>query len=975
MTGSNIFLGTKKIIIRGLGLFLAAGLLFISAISTSAQQTGSQTGTIRGKVTDSTGALIVGSTATAVNAAGAEKTARATQDGTFSIGGLAAGKYTLRISAEGFAPYENPEILVEAGKSAQLDIALDVAVQQVKVDVKADEGVSTDPEAAAGAIILKDKDIEALPDDPDELAAALQALAGPGAGPNGGEIFVDGFSNGRLPPRDSIREIRINNNPFSSEYDKLGFGRIEILTKPGSDKLRGRAEFEFEDESLNSRNPFASNKAPFQVRNFNGNLGGPIVKGRASFFVDIEQQTNDNNALINAVTLDQSLNPVQQQFAVRTPSKNFEFNPRFDIKINDKNTLVARYGYQRSNSDNAGLGGYDLLSRAYNTKSNEQSLRLTETSILSPSIVNETRFQYIRRRSEQEGDASVPTIRVNDAFTGGGANVGFGFSNEDRYEFQNYTSLIHGKHALKFGARIRYNNIQNSSPNNFAGTFTFTSLQQYIDTINNTAVPTQFTIAGGTPEAGVRQNDVGVFFQDDWRVDPRLTLSFGLRYENQSNISSDFNFAPRFGFAFAPGAKNGKTAKTVFRGGFGIFYDRFSENLTLQSLRFNGINQQQFIVTDPALLDPIVFSADGTVSGVPSIGQLAAFAQPQITRVVAPGLQTPYTAQGAFGIERQLPFKTTVSATYINTQTFRLLRSRAINAPINGVRPDPTAGNIYQYESTGKFRQNQLAVNIRSNFMKNVSLFGSYSFGSAKSDTEGAGSFPANSYDLTDEYGNSTSDIRHRFTVGGNFTTYWNVRLSPFITYRSGVPFNITTGIDSNGDTLFTERPAFATDLSEPGIIITRYGAFDPTPDAGDVIIPRNYGRGPDFFNVNLRAAKTFGFGKEKISAAPSGRGGRGGGGGGGGRGGRGGGGGSPFGGGDGGTGGGSSGSSSRFNLELAVQVRNIFNITNFGTPVGNLRSPFFGESTSVAGGFGFGGGGGGQAGNRRVELQLQFSF
>ncbi len=524
--------------------------------------------------------------------------------------------------------------------------------------------------------------------------------------------------------------------------------------------------------------------------------------------------------------------------------------------------------------------------------------------------------------------------------------------------------------------RLRFNKIDNTSPNNFAGTFTFSSLEQYRNTILNLpgAIPTQFTIAGGNPEAKVSQRDMGLFVQDDWRVSPKLTLSFGLRYENQNNISSNNNFAPRFGFAYAPGAGGNKQAKTVFRGGFGIFYDRFGENLTLQAIRFNGINQQQFIVTDPAILDAIVFNPDGSVTGVPTTAQLSAFAQPQTTRVVAPDLQAPYTMQTAFGVERQLPYKTTFSATYVNAQTRRLLRTRNINAPIGGIRPNPAAGNIFQYESTGKFDQNQLVLNFRSNFMENVSIFGNYSFGGAKSDSDGVNSFPINSYDLSGEYGNAALDIRHRFTVGGNFTAPWGIRLSPFVTFRSGVPFNITTGEDLNGDTLFTDRPAFATDLSEPGIVVTPFGAFDPTPDPGDTIIPRNYGRGPEFFNVNLRAAKTFGFGGSKNDSGTEGRGGRGGGGGGGGQ--RGGGG--PFGGGGGGQrggGGGGGDNESRFSLEFAVQIRNIFNRTNFGTPVGNLRSPFFGQSISTAGGFGFGGGGGGQAGNRRIEFEVRFSF
>ena len=116
--------------------------------------------------------------------------------------------------------------------------------------------MDVDPENNAGAIILKDKDLEALSDDPDELMSELQALAGPSAGPNGGQIYIDGFTGGQLPPKASIREIRINQNPFSAEYDKLGYGRIEIFTKPGTDKFHGQLFLIGNTAGFNSRNPF-----------------------------------------------------------------------------------------------------------------------------------------------------------------------------------------------------------------------------------------------------------------------------------------------------------------------------------------------------------------------------------------------------------------------------------------------------------------------------------------------------------------------------------------------------------------------------------------------------------------------------------------------------------------------------------------------------------------------------------------------
>lgn len=939
------------------------GFLFCAVLVFSVNVFGqSNRGNLRGQVKDIAGAVIIGATVTTVSENGQSRSVQTNRSGEFSFSNLPAGIYTIRAENAGFAIYENAQVSVTSEQNASLEITLNVATVETEVVVPDQEMISTSPESNAGAIVLNQEDIQALPDDEEDLEAALQALAGPAAGPNGGGIYIDGFSGGSLPPRDTIREIRINSNPFSSEYDRLGFGRIEIFTKPGTDRFRGEVEFEFEDEALNSRNPFVAERSPFQRREFEAQLGGPLVAKRASYFLNFEYQKTDNNTLINALVLDPNLNVVPFQQGIVAPSYDFEFNPRLDFQINENNTLVARYSYERGKSENAGLGGFDLLSRAFDRRDSEQVVRLTETAVLNPKTINEIRFQFIRRRNSETSEDNSPTIRVNDYFTSGGANIGLAFSDEDQFEFQNYTSFLFDRHSLKVGARLRYIKLLDSSPNNFAGTFTFTSLEQYRSALLRNAIPTQFSIAGGDPEAGVSQSDIGVFAQDDWRVNPELTMSFGLRYENQSNISSNFNLAPRFGFAYAPGASGQNSPKTVFRGGFGIFYDRFSENLTLQARRFNGINQQRFIVTDPAILGNVIFTQNG-VTNVPTIQALSAFAQPQTTRRVSPDLRTPYTAQIALSVERQLPFNTTFSATYVNAQTWSLLRSRNINAPQNGIQPFPAEGNIYQNESTGKFDQNQLIFNMRTR-IKDVSVFANYSLNYAKSDTDGAGTFPANQYDLTGEYGRAALDTRHRFVIGGGFDLPWEVSVRPFIIFRSGTPFNITTGEDTNSDTLFNERPTFtqlALRCAERGLT----NSFCDLSGISDLnqIIPRNYGTGPEFFNVNLRMSKAFEFGTRSGGGDSAGGGGRG-------RGGR-------FGGPFGSSGGGNSGGNeveSRYTLEFTVQFRNLFNRTNLGNPVGNLRSSFFGESTSTAGGFGFGGGGSG-VGNRRVELEVQFEF
>lgn len=1053
----NLFARTIK---RSLCLLLL--LAFASTIHVALAQQAA--GTLHGTVTDEFGGVIIGATVTATDQSGAPKTATTNDDGAYTINGLAPGRYAVRVEATGFAVFENAEVDVAGGRRAVADARLSVTIEEQKVTVASETPVSTEPENNADQVVLRGQDLDALPDDPDELAAALQALAGPSAGPNGGQIYIDGFTGGRLPPKESIREIRINQNPFSAENDQPAGGRIDIFTKPGTDKIRGQGFFNFNDESLNSRNPFASNRPSFQFRQFGGNLSGPIVKKKASFFLDFERRETDDNELIVATILDPSLNIVGFNQAVLTPRRNTTFSPRLDYQLNQKNTLVARYTYSHSVSINNGIGGFSLPERAFNAANTQQTFQLTETAVLTPTIINETRFQYIRGRSEQDGNNTIPSRNVLDAFTGGGSQVGLASNKEDRWELQNYTSWVWGAHhSLKAGGRLRGVHISDISPNNFGGAFTFSGgLVPLLDASNNIVLDangkpipvqltsieryqrtlrlqqqgfsalqiralgggaSQFRIASGDPLASVSQVDYGFFIQDDWRVRPNLTLNLGLRYEGQTNIGSSLNFAPRLAFAWSPGSggASGRPPKTVIRGGLGIFYNRFNESSTLQASRFNGVNQQQFIVSEqplfvqvpgsspavfqyvqPTTLSPLDTFPNVPTSGLTSVGR--------IQWRVADDLQAPVVYTAGLQMERQLPKNTTMFVGFFDFRIQHVIRARDINAPLpqflNGtppsiVRPLGNIGEVYQYESSGNYNMRQLFIGFNNRLSRNFSFFSSYVLAKIKNDTDGQGGslFPANSYDLSGEYGRAAFDIRHRFTFAGNINLPWGgVSLAPFIIATSGRPFNITTGRDINGDRLFTERPSFApqnADCNSPNIRCTPFGNFNLTPAPGEALIPRNFGQGPGFFSVNMRVSRTWSFGSApaRKGAAAGGDQSQGGGrrgsgagvpsvlGGGGGGGERGGGGGGGRGGGGGGLGGfGGGGSEKPYNLTFSLQFQNIFNRNNQGTPVGNLSSDLFGESISTGGSFGgFGGGGGGggsqAAGNRRITAQIRFSF
>src|SRR2546421_2240352 len=408
---------------------LSLALVLSLSLTAFAQQ---QSGSLRGQIADEFGGLIIGATVTLIDATGGQKTAQTNNQGVYTFDNLAPGKYALNATAAGFAVYDNPAVEITAGKRQALDIKLSVTLEKQEVTVSSEAPVSTEADNNASALVIKGTDLDALPDDPDDRAAALQALEGPAAGPNGGQTFIDGFTGGRIPPKESIREIRINQNPFSAEFDRLGFGRIEILTKPGTDKMRGQAPFSFTDESLNSRNPYAPTKAPYQARNFGANLSGPIIQKKASFFLDFEKRDSDDNSIINAAFVDPTTfvdTRINRNIIV--PRRHTEFSPRLDYQLNAKNTIVARYSFERNRQSNLGTNEFALdvdpffgIKRTYNSTDTDHTFQLTETAIISPTIINETRFRFEHNPRSSGGDISAPVVNVAGAFIGGGSNAG-----------------------------------------------------------------------------------------------------------------------------------------------------------------------------------------------------------------------------------------------------------------------------------------------------------------------------------------------------------------------------------------------------------------------------------------------------------------------------------------------------------------------------------------------------------------------
>jgi Carboxypeptidase regulatory-like domain len=955
------------------------------------------TGTLRGQVTDPSNAAVPGATVVVLAAEGASSTATTNRDGFFEVKLLAPGKYTVQVFAQGFAEVEIKDIAIAAGSPVVLSIHLSIQEQQEKVIVN-DSSTQLDTSSASNAnsITLRGKDLDALSDDPDELQAELTALAGPSAGPNGGQIYIDGFTAGQLPPKSSIREIRLNQNPFSAEYDKLGYGRIEILTKPGTDKLHGQFLVNGNGSPFNARNPFVGDaeQPGYHSVLYSGSLGGAINK-KTSFFFSLDRRNIDEISVIHTPVLDANFNPVQFTGAVPNPRTRTNLTPRIDYQLSRTNTLTARYQYFRENEINNGIGQFSLATQGFNELNTEHTVQISDTQTLSERTINETRFQYVRSSSTQTVLNTTPTITVSGAFTGGGNNLGNLLQRINGYEIQNYTSIASTQHLIRFGVRMRIDNDSTNKTNGFNGAFTFDSLTSYQITQQDLAAgfsPGQIrsdcrgTSPAGTPICGgaslfsittgnslVQNNyfDIGLFAQDEWRLRPNITVNYGLRYERQNQIDDKGGVAPRLGLAWGLGKNKQGTPKAVFRAGFGIFFDRLQQKYLEQAQVLNGITQQSFVVTNPDFFP-----------NLPTTAELAAAQTSPTIYQVDPHLKIPYTMQSGVTLEKQLGKNANVAFTYLNSRGVHAFLTRNINAPLPpdfspANRPLGGDNNIYQYVSAGDFKQNQFIINGNVRVGTRVSLFGYYTLNYANSDTQGITSFPSNQFDLALDYGRAFFDIRHRLFFGGSFALPYRFRLSPFLIASSGVPFNVTTGLDSNGDSIFNDRPTFAQfESALVGTTVPGNITLHCQPASGSTEIPINCGLSPARFSLNLRLSKTFGFGKKAKSAVntaggpggggtfgrgPGGIGGPGGGGGG--RGGRGGGGGGLFGADTGNSG-------QRYSLTLGISARNILNYVNEGTPVGVISSPIFGQANSLAGGpFGS------QASNRRIHLQLSFNF
>ncbi len=1011
--------------------FLLIVALSIAGIAAHAQGAApaqaAGTATVHGHVADPSGARIPGAKVTLTNALGvAVKSTTSDATGDFTFTDLAPGSYIVESQMPGFSLYTSPTFTLAAGQAKREDIsmAIEVAKQQVEVASEGGPTVSTEAGANTNAIVLKGKDLDALSDDPDELSNELQALAGPAAGPNGGQIYIDGFTGGELPPKSAIREIRINTNPFSAEFDRLGYGRIEILTKPGTDTFHGRFFGMGNDSAFNTLNPFTGAIPSYHSYMINGTVSGPLSK-TASFFFSAEQRNNQNDSIYTVQQADlassgvyyvpttvtgNTVTIVPFNGGLLAPETHTNISPRIDLQLGQKNTLTLRYQFFRNN-ESGNLGSTSLPSQASTEDTIEHTVQFDDTQIVSERLVNETRFEFRRAIGTTTPVSTAPSISVSQAFNGGGNGGQYSSSHSDHYELQNFTTLSAGKQAIKFGLWARDNREALTTDGGFNGSFSFLTAYDYAGALNKlyngTACPTapsssdvtcdstgtnaplNLSYTTGNEKFQGNVFDVALFVQDDWTVSRLLTLSGGLRWESQNHIADHDDWAPRVAFAYAlDGHKKGAQPKTVLRGGFGLFYDRFAIGnlMNLEELNGGPDSQRQYSINDPtcftnASLSSINLTSCGSATArMPEIYQLS------------PTYRSPDTEIFSTSLERQMTRAATLTFTYVHSYGVHQLVTRDSNAYLPGTytcnssgqctasqpRPDPSLGVVQQYYPEAIFKENQIIVNIRAQLSPKFSLMGFYNASWANSDG-GAGSNPSNSYDLMQDYGRAGFVHPQWVFLMGNYTGPWGLTFNPFLIAQAGQPYNLSTSYDLTGDTFYNDRPSFGTaadcTAGSASYVSTSFGCLDAVPQPGEAIVPIDLGNSPSAVAVNLRLSRTFGIGPkvEATGGPPPGGGGPGGGGGhGGGHGGGGFGGGfgGPFGGGGGGMHGGISNTGRKYALNFSAQALNLFNDIDYGTPVGNIQNSRFGQSTSLQKGIFTSG-----SAARRIFFQAAFQF
>jgi len=794
--------------------------------------------------------------------------------------GLVAGRYSIEAEFPGFETGVATDVRVRAGDNRQT-IVLKIQRLQDAITVGQDpQNAASDRRGPAFGTALTREQIDALSDDPDEMKKQIQDMAGPGA-----VIRVDSFEGSELPPKSQIKSIHVTRDGFAAENHNAGAFFVDIITQPGVGQLRGGVQTRLRSGALSGRSPFTPTKGPEQSQNYNLNFGGPIRSQRSSFSFGMFENLSYDTPNLNVALPNQSRS---EALHLQTHRDGVGVNALFDFAITPDQTLRLSYFGNRYTNSNLGVGAYDLPERAFGTRDVNNNVRIQEAGPLGRRFFTNTRVQLQWNQSQTHSVLEAPTIRVNDAFTSGGAQSAGGRRNRSA-NIQSDLDYVRGIHSVRTGVNIDVGRYRSNATSNYLGTYTFASSADF-----EAGRPLSYTRRVGDPTIDYFHSQAGWYLQDDIRVSRTLTLSPGVRYEVQAHVSDFDNVGPRFGITWAPF----KNAKTTFRGSAGIFYDWLNNNTYEQTLRVDGFRQQELNLIDPSFPDP------GSGGVVPPVNRY----------LLDDDLHLARNTRFSVGVDQAVRPRLRVGALYAHVRGQGLLHGLNENPPVNGVRANPSFANVIDVLSDARSVQHALTFNFNFggpptppfagtsgplwNF-KRFSINANYTLGSMRNNTEGDFSTSPTG-NIDDDWGPTGGDVRHRAFIGVSSQALRNFSASLNMNAASAGRYTIRTGADDNNDGIFNDRPAG---------------------------VGRNTEHTSSQWSLNGNFSYSLGFGKGRASGpggvgiiiqgdrpsvttfAPP---------------------------------------PSRFRIQLILQAQNLTNHNNYAGFSGTLTSPFFGQPTLV---------------------------
>lgn len=759
---------------------LASSLLLVALISTDVSLI----------VSDPSGARVPG--ARVEVDPGTEKTLTLFTGGSGEavLSGFDDGEHRLRVSLAGFETWEKSVRIRPRQKPIEVRLRLGRIAEDIAVSP--DERGS----AAVGyKTTLTEADLANLPDDPDQLEAALRAIAGPQA-----SMRVNGFASGRLPPKSQIRQVRFVMNPYAAEFHEAQPMMIDVQAKPGLGEWSRTARLGLRDDTFNARPPLAPSRVPDSYRRFGFDLAGPIVRNKTSLSLSAEGRLTDTARTVRAATLRGRVSELADSSTDRV-----DLSARLEHGWGKTHTLRAEFESLSRNEAGLGIGGFDLKERGYSQDLRDNTARFTDNGVIFGRVASEVRLSGEFTSSTLTPNSTSPSVRVLGAFGAGGAGVTGEKRTRDLEISSNFDLSVRKSHALRFGFHLRDLSVTSTEQQNTTGAFTFSDLASY-----QAGRPSLFTQRTGNPQVDYAMRHLGLYVQDEAKVSKKLTVAAGLRMEGQSQIDGFVSLGPRLSATYAP------NSRTTLRAGAGRFFNWYEADTYEQTRRLDGRRETETILENPSWPDPFVMSPSDSTS--------------RSTRITTSDiLSLPRLWRSSLGVERNLVGRLRLTLDYTYQRGTHELRSRNRSA---------AGSSLSVREIDSDARSTRHTIDTRLNLMPQpntrAGFFVGYLRQSARNEADGPLSLPANESDLAAEWGRASNDARHRVFGLLNLNPNRQISFGAMLFASSGLPFNITTGRDDNGDAVFNDRPSG---------------------------VRRNAGVGPTRINLDLRLGWTRNFG------------------------------------------------------------------------------------------------------------------